>query len=121
MTLGEYIKKYREEHELSIRGFAAQVGISPQYVINIENGKNNLGTPVVPSMTIYSKIAKGTGLTEIELLEMLDDKVRVNPELSAKQMEFIRLLAQLPDQQVEFLTAQVKGLLRDQEAQDGQE
>lgn len=79
MTLGEYIKQYREEHRLSGRAFAIQCGISPQYVTNIESGLNNDGKPLSPTLETYSKIAKGTGLSLNELLSLVYDDVRINP------------------------------------------
>jgi transcriptional regulator with XRE-family HTH domain len=79
MTIGEYIKKYREEHELSGRAFASQVGISPQYVVNLERGVNNDGKPCTPTVRMLAKIAKGTGRSEAELLTMLHEDVAINP------------------------------------------
>lgn len=79
MTLGEYISKYREEHELSYDAFGKQVGISKQYVSILEKGINNEGKPVSPTVTTYAKIAKGTGVSETELMAMLDDTVKINP------------------------------------------
>lgn len=79
MTIGEYIKKYREEHELSGRAFASQVGISPQYVVNLERGVNNDGKPCTPTVRMLAKIAKGTGRSEAELLTMLHEDVVINP------------------------------------------
>lgn len=65
MKLGEYIKKYRDEHdEMSYRAFAALVGLSPQYVINLEKGLNNDGKQLSATMDTYAKIAKGTGVSE---------------------------------------------------------
>ena len=120
MTLGEYIIKYREEHELSGRAFAALIGVSPQYEVNLERGMNNHGKPLSPTMAIYSKIAKGTGISEVKLLEMLDDNVLVNAKLTDQQIEFLRLMSLLSDQEVDFLLAQLKGLVHDRQGQDGQ-
>lgn len=77
MTLGEYIKKYKEEHEMSGRAFAALVGISPQYASNLEKGKNNQGKPLSPSIDIYKKIAKATGVDENAFFSMLNDRIEV--------------------------------------------
>lgn len=92
MTLGEYIKKYRTEHELSGRAFAEMAGMSNQYVSNLERGKNNSGGPISPTMEIYAKVARATGISEIDLLKMLNDEVTVNPksELSAKERIIIQ-------------------------------
>lgn len=78
MKIGEYIKQYREAHELSGRAFAAQVGISPQYAANLERGTNNDGKPCTPTVRMLAKIAKGTGISEAELFSMLDGSAAVN-------------------------------------------
>ena len=91
MTLGEYINKYREEHgKMSFRAFAALVGLSPQYVINLVKGINNDGKPLSATMDTYAKIAKGTGISETELLLMLDDSVTVNPDLSNREVVLVQ-------------------------------
>lgn len=91
MKLGEYIKKYRDEHDkMSYRAFAALVGLSPQYVINLEKGLNNDGKQLSATMDTYAKIAKGTGISETELLLMLDDSVTVNPDLSNREFILVQ-------------------------------
>ena len=80
LTLSDYIKKYREEHELSYQAFGKLVGLSKQYVSNLEKGINNDGKPLSPTISTYSKIAKGTGISETALLSMLDDSVTINPK-----------------------------------------
>lgn len=91
MKLGEYIKAYRDAHdEMSYRQFAALVGLSPQYVINLEKGVNNDGKPLSATMETYAKIAKGTGVSETELLLMLDDSVTVNPDLSNREIILVQ-------------------------------
>lgn len=103
MSLGDFIKKYREEHELSCRKFAALVGLSPQYVILIENGRNNDGKPLSPTMSTYSKIAKGLGMSEMELLSMVDDYVTVNPVITDDQRELLTIIQQLRPEQTDAL------------------
>lgn len=78
LKIGEYIKQYREAHELSGRAFAAQVGISPQYAANLERGTNNDGKACAPTVRMLAKIAKGTGISETELFSMLDGAAAVN-------------------------------------------
>ena len=86
MTLGEYINKYRTERELSLDAFGKQVGISKQYVSILEKGVNNDGKPVSPTVATYAKIAKGTGVSETELMAMLDDTVKVNPAVNGSPL-----------------------------------
>lgn len=79
MTLGEFIKNYREEHDLSIRSFASMVGISTQQISNIEKGIGNNGKPMSSTMMTYKKIADGLGIDENSFLKLLSDNVAVNP------------------------------------------
>lgn len=88
MTIGEYIKKYREEHELSLREFGALAELSPQYISNLEKGINNNGKPLSPTMTTYAKIAKAIGISESKLLSSVDDFVSVNPSIAADFVSF---------------------------------
>lgn len=105
MSLGDFIKKYREEHDLSTRAFAAKVGISHQYVGILESGINNDGKPVSPTMSTYTKIANGLGMSEMELLSMVDDNVTVNPVMTDDQRELLSIIQQLrPDQTDALLT-----------------
>lgn len=79
MTLSEFIKQYREQHNMSIRSFASLTGISPQQISNIEKGLGNDKKPMTSTMKTYSKIAKAIGMEENDFLNMLSDNVRVNP------------------------------------------
>ena len=74
MTLGDFIKKYRNEHDLSQRQFANQCGLSNGYVSMLEKGKNHhTGKPVSPSIDQYFKLAKGMRITLQELMDSIDD------------------------------------------------
>lgn len=90
MRLGEYIEKYRVEHDISARAFSAMSGLSVQYVRNLERGLNNNGKPCFPTVATYSKVAKATGVSETELLLMLDDTVTINPELSNREVILVQ-------------------------------
>jgi len=84
MTLGEFIKKYREEHGLSVRYFASLSGISPQQIINIEKGIGNDGKPMTSTMKTYKKIAKAVNMDEKDFMNLLNDNVVVNPSDNKK-------------------------------------
>lgn len=74
MTLGEYIKAYREKHRLSQRQFAAIVTLSNGYISMLEKGVNpKTGRPITPTPQQLKKIAQGMGMTLHELLLEIDD------------------------------------------------
>ena len=79
MTLAEFIKQYRTEHGMSIRSFAAMVGMSPQSILNIERGIGSDGKPMTSTMKTYAKIANAIGMTEKDFLNLLNDNVLINP------------------------------------------
>lgn len=111
MKLGEYIKAYRDAHDkMSYRQFAALVGLSPQYVINLEKGVNNDGKPLSATMETYAKIAKGTGISETELLLMLDDSVTVNPDLSSREIILVQKFRKADENKKQAVEAVLDGV-----------
>lgn len=74
MTLGEYIKKYRNDHDLSQRAFAVMCGLSNGYISMLEKNQNpRTKLPVVPSVPALKAIATAMGLTLDDLLNISDD------------------------------------------------
>lgn len=74
MKLSEMIVKYRNEHGLSQRQMAAQCGLSTGYISLIEKEINpQTGKPMVPSLTVLNKLAKGMAITLDTLLSVCDD------------------------------------------------
>lgn len=111
MKLGEYIKAYRDAHDkMSYRQFAALVGLSPQYVINLEKGVNNDGKPLSATMETYAKIAKGTGISETELLLMLDDTVTINPDLSNREIILVQKFRKADENKKQAVEAVLDGV-----------
>ena len=55
MKIGEIVKKYREEHGLSMRQFAKLSGLSHAYIPLIERGTNHNGEPLIQVQSLRSK------------------------------------------------------------------
>ena len=111
MTLGEFIKQYRKEHDnMSVRAFANMVGMSPQSIINIEKGTGNNGKPMSSTMNTYKKIAEAVGMSEHDFLLLLNDEVLVNP---SSRSELESILSQLSDQEIDLLLSEAKRLAHD--------
>lgn len=72
MKLSEIVRRYREEHGLSIRQFAKQCDISHSAIANIENETNSYGEPYIPQLGTINKVAFGMGIPARELLSMMD-------------------------------------------------
>lgn len=76
MTIGEYLKKYRAEHGLSQRQFAALCGVSNGYISMLETGINtSTGQPIIPTLQTMRKISGAMGLTIHQVLSEVDDVV----------------------------------------------
>lgn len=74
MTIGEIIKAYRLEHDMSIRDFGRASGITHAAIALYEKGVSpKTGEPIVPTTSNLKKIADTLGLTLNELLRKCDD------------------------------------------------
>lgn len=74
MKLSELINEYRREHGISQRQMASQCSLSTGYISLIEKEINpQTGKPMVPSLAVLNKLAKGMGITLDNLLSVCDD------------------------------------------------
>lgn len=110
MTLGEFIKNYIDEHDISIRSFASLVGMSPQQISNIIKGTGNNGKPMSSTMSTYKKIAEALGFDEQAFLLVLNDSVRVNPQDERDELK--TLIDSFSDQEVSEILEFVKNKAR---------
>ena len=104
MTLGEYIKQYRDDQGMSQRRFAEISGLSNSYISMLEQNQNSKnGKPIKPTLESLKIIAEATGITLDALLHRLDD---IDVDISNKptvqkddglDAQIISLVRQLPD------------------------
>lgn len=74
MTLGEFIKAYRDKNDLSQRQFADKSGVSNGYISMLEKNENpKTGQPLSPSMPVLKKIAAAMGMTVNDMCSFVDD------------------------------------------------
>jgi transcriptional regulator with XRE-family HTH domain len=74
MKIGELIKKYRSENNMSLRDFAKKCGTSHSYIAMLEYGKNSKnGEPITPSLSMLAKIAFAVSMSLGELVDACDD------------------------------------------------
>ncbi len=70
MKIGEKVKRYREEHDLSQRQFATLCNVSNGYISMLEEGKNpRTNEPITPTLSTIEKIAKAMGMSALELID----------------------------------------------------
>lgn len=73
MKVGEWLKLYREQHNLSMQALADLCGFSKAYINVLEKGVNpKTGKPISPTMQTFEKIACGTKTDVDTLLKILD-------------------------------------------------
>lgn len=74
MKLGEIIKKYCKDNDITYQQFADRCNVSKGYVSMLINGKNNkTGKPIKPTIESYISIAKAMNMTVDELFQIMDD------------------------------------------------
>ncbi|MBS4462910.1 LexA family transcriptional regulator [Aerococcaceae bacterium zg-B36] len=79
MHIGVLIKKYREDHKLSMADFAKKANISKAYVSVLEKNKDpRNGKPIVPSLVTIQNVANGMGMTFDELFNLIGDNELVS-------------------------------------------
>ena len=96
MSLGKNIERLRKAKKLTTVELASMVGVKPQYISQIENGKRS------PSLKILQKIASALNVTTSELLGE-------TPEyLSADLKRLVSAAENLNSQQIDIVISVVK-------------
>lgn len=74
MRLGELIKKYRYDHDMSMDSFAKASELSKAYISMLENNRNpKTGASITPSVPTYVAVAKGMNISVADLFDMLGE------------------------------------------------
>jgi len=83
MTLNEYLKNYKVAHKISYAELARRCGLSKQMISKLVNGqiKKTSNDTVV-------KIAKGTGISFVDLIKILD--LEFEPQTGGETMAAIK-------------------------------
>ena len=108
MTLGEYIKQYREEHGISQRKFIEMCHgeMSTGYISMLEKNVNPAtGKPVSPSIEVFKAVADATGVTLDYLMRKLDGSQEVTFTTSQRDAlirKIIEVAETLPEEQLEL-------------------
>ena len=76
MTIGEIIKQYRIEHNLSMDAFSEKSGISKSYISLLEKNKHpKSGKPISPSVQSIKQVADAIGMDFDVLFSNIDGNV----------------------------------------------
>ena len=85
MVFGDYIKKKRQERNITLRAFADMVGIAPSYMSDIEKSKRN-----APTQEILDKMIEVLNLNENEKNELLDVAATSKDAIAQDLTEYVR-------------------------------
>ena len=79
MTLGDIIKKYRKENNISMSEFACNCSLSKGYISMLENNINPRNNkPISPTLPSISKVASGMRIELATLLKMMGNEQTVD-------------------------------------------
>lgn len=95
MFLGEIIKKYRKENNLSLRAFASKCGLSYTYISMLEkNIDYRTGKPIAPTLDSVKYISNAMNIPIDDLLKMLDDEqeFKLNEDVLQNNLNIIPIL-----------------------------
>lgn len=80
MTLGDIIKEYRKNHDMSMDNFSERSGISKAYISLLEKNKHpKTGKTIAPSIQCIKQAADGMGMDFNILFGMIDGDVTLHP------------------------------------------
>lgn len=79
MTLGDILKKYREDNSISMDEFSKLSSISKGYISMLENNINPRNDkPIAPTLPTIKKIANGMNMDVDTLLRLMDGEQKVS-------------------------------------------
>lgn len=126
MTLGEIVRKYREEHNISQRQFAEASGLSNGYISMLEKNINpKTGLPMASSLGAMKKLAAAMNISVNDLIDRVDDTpIELTDEDIASETptvtdsrrleEFMELFDMLPSDKQALVIKMIKGILTEQ-------
>ena len=85
MLLGDIIKQYREEHQMSLQDFASLIGTSRSYIHMLEKNVNpSTDKPISPSIETLKSLARAMNMDLDFLLKQLNS----NQEIYLSEEEY---------------------------------
>lgn len=79
MILGDIIKNYRTENNISMEEFAKKSGLSKGYISMLENNKNpSSNKPIIPSIETIKRVSKVINMDINTIISDLDDNQKIS-------------------------------------------
>ena len=89
MLLGDIIKQYREEHQMSLQDFADLIGTSRSYIHMLEKNVNpSTNKPINPSIETLKSLANAMNMNLDLLLKQLNDEQNIYLDESEYKKQF---------------------------------
>lgn len=96
MTLGEFIKNYRSEHDMSMDKFSEISGISKSYISLLEKNRHpKTGKPIAPSIKCIRQVSECVHIDFNALFSMLDGDVSLSDDLPSDEFALSDLEKQI--------------------------
>lgn len=78
MTLGDLIKKYRSDNNLSMAEFASKSGLSKAYISLLEKNRNpKTGKEITPSIDVIKKVSDAIGKDFDEVFSSIESTTKI--------------------------------------------
>lgn len=78
MNLGDLVKHFREEHQLSMEEFAKRSGLSKGYISMLEKNENPRSKkPIIPSLDTIKQVAQTIGISLDSIIKQLDSNQEI--------------------------------------------
>lgn len=108
LTLGEIIKTYRNQEQLSLEEFGAKCGLTKGYLSMLENNRDSRGREMSPRIETIARIAEAIGVEFDEFIEHLSPNQRVVVN-GRKSMPLQELLESGADLSVPMASSKIVG------------
>jgi len=89
MTLGDLVKEYREQHNISMDEFSKICKLSKGYISMLENNTNpRSNKPIAPTLPTIKKIALAMDTDVDSILRLLDSDQEISLDLKSEEPVF---------------------------------
>ena len=102
MTLGDIIKRYTREHNMSVRSFSQRTGLSGTYLGYLIKGQTPSGEVPSPTIDTYRVCAKAMNISVDELVRMTEGDLSAGyvPEYSDATRQLFNVLRGASEEEI---------------------
>lgn len=117
MLLGDIIKQYREEHQMSLQDFASRIGSSRSYIHMLEKNINpSTNKPINPSIETLKLLANAMNMDLSFLLKQLNSEQNIYLDETEYKKQFednlLKKIGAIPLSDLETITIPILGTVK---------